>query len=76
MRDRFGADWGVAESGSAGPAKHPRGIDAGVSCIAVSGPGVELTARIDTGDGDRIANMHAFAAAALELLIEGLGRED
>ena len=74
VRDNFGADWGVAESGSAGPAAHPRGIPAGVSSIAVAGPGVELTAMVDTGNADRIANMHAFAAAALGLMIEALAK--
>lgn len=72
IRDRFGADWGIAESGSAGPT-HPMGVPAGKSCIAVVGPGVSLTRLIDTGNEDRIANMEAFALAALGVLNEALG---
>ena len=72
IRDRFGADWGIAESGSAGPT-HPMGVPAGKSCIAVIGPGVSLTRLIDTGNEDRIANMEAFALAALGVLNEALG---
>jgi PncC family amidohydrolase len=72
IRDRFGADWGIAESGSAGPT-HPMGVRAGKSCIAVIGPGVSLTRLIDTGNEDRIANMEAFALAALGVLNEALG---
>ena len=72
IRDRFGADWGIAESGSAGPT-HPMGVPAGRSCIAVVGPGVSQARSIDTGNEDRIANMEAFALAALTLLNEALG---
>jgi nicotinamide-nucleotide amidase len=34
------------------------------------GPGVERSVTLETGSGDRVANMHAFAAGALELLAE------
>jgi PncC family amidohydrolase len=72
IRDRFGADWGVAESGSAGPGKHPFGIEAGVSAIAVVGPGVELSRTVRTGEVDRVRNMQSFALAAIGLLAEAL----
>ncbi|ATE66959.1 CinA family protein [Rhizorhabdus dicambivorans] len=72
IRDRFGSDWGIAETGSAGPLTHPRGVPAGRSAIAVAGPGVEIARTIETGDSDRIANMGAFAMAALELLVDVL----
>ena len=71
IRDNFGAHWGVAESGSAGPA-HPRGVAAGRSCIAVAGPGVALVRSVDTDRDDRIGNMEAFTIAALGLLKEAL----
>lgn len=73
IRDRFGADWGVAESGSAGPGAHPYGIAAGVSATAVVGPGVSIARTIETGSADRIGNMNAFALAALSLLKDVLG---
>lgn len=71
-RRRFAADWALAESGAAGPAGNRYGDPAGHSCIAVAGP-VERAATIETGADDRVANMRAFAAAALDLLLASLG---
>lgn len=72
IRDRFGVDWGVAESGSAGGSKHPFGIRAGRSCIAVVGPGAAIATTVETDSDDRIENMKAFALAAIELLADAL----
>jgi len=68
-RVRMDADWGLAELGIAGPGVSPYGGPAGVAVLAVSGP-VVRTCRIETGSDARAANMHAFAAAGLALLIE------
>lgn len=73
IRNRFGVEWGLAESGSVGGSVHPRGVGSGTSVVAVVGPGVELTRLTETGSDVRIANMGAFAAAALALLEEALG---
>jgi PncC family amidohydrolase len=70
-RERFGAAWGVSETGAAGPTGNPYGDAAGHTCVAVSGP-VEAVITIETGESDRAANMEAFAAAALELLKRAL----
>ena len=67
-RERFGTSWGLSETGAAGPTGNPYGDAAGHSCIAVSGP-VEMAITLETGDADRAANMQAFAAKALELLL-------
>ena len=67
VRERFGTTWGVSETGAAGPTGNGYGDAAGHTCVAISGP-VEFAATIETGSGDRLANMDAFAAAALELL--------
>lgn len=67
VRERFGADWGISETGAAGPTGNGYGDPAGHTCIALSGP-VELATTLRTGSDDREANMEAFAAAALELL--------
>jgi nicotinamide-nucleotide amidase len=67
VRERFGATWGVSETGAAGPTGNPYGDAAGHTCVAISGP-VEFAMTIETGSSDRRANMEAFAAAALELL--------
>jgi nicotinamide mononucleotide (NMN) deamidase PncC len=71
IRRQFEADWGIAESGSAGPA-HPHGIAAGSSCIAVVGPGVKMSRMVETGSASRTHNMEAFAKAALALFHEAL----
>ena len=72
IRDRFSSDWGVAETGSAGPGKHPRGIDAGKSCVAVVGPGAAVARMVETHSDDRVGNMQAFALAAITLLTDAL----
>lgn len=66
-RERFGATWGLSETGAAGPTGNPYGDAAGHTCIAISGP-VEMAITIETGESDRKDNMVAFAAAALDLL--------
>ena len=71
IRARFGADWGIGETGAAGPTGGRYGNTAGLACIAVAGSS-ELAATIETGSGDRVANMHAFAAGALDLLAQRL----
>jgi PncC family amidohydrolase len=71
VRERFGADWAIGETGAAGPTGNRYGDAPGHSCIAVIGA-AEHTITIETEQSDRLANMHAFAAAALKLLAEAL----
>ena len=71
IRERFGADWGIGETGAAGPTGGRYGNPAGLACIAVAGKS-ECAVTIATGRDDRIDNMHAFAARALELLAQSL----
>lgn len=71
LRERFGATWGLAETGAAGPTGNRYGDAAGHSCFAISGP-VELVRTIETGLSDRQENMRIFAATALALLIDAL----
>jgi PncC family amidohydrolase len=66
-RLRFSASWGLAETGAAGPTGNAYGDDAGHSCIAIAGMAEEAMT-METGAADRLANMHAFASAALQLL--------
>jgi nicotinamide-nucleotide amidase len=70
-RSQFSASWGLAETGATGPTGNRYGDSAGHACIAVVGP-TEQVITLETGRDDRIDNMRAFAAAALELLIRGL----
>jgi nicotinamide mononucleotide (NMN) deamidase PncC len=69
IRDRFGASWGVGETGATGPTANRYGDPAGHACLAVSGRSEHATT-LRTGSSDRVENMHAFAAAALSLLAE------
>jgi PncC family amidohydrolase len=71
IRERFVADWGIAESGAAGPTGNRYGDAAGHTVFAVAGA-VDRSRTLETGHGDRVANMYAFAGAALDLLIEVL----
>lgn len=66
-RETLGATWGLGESGAAGPTGNPYGDAAGHTCLAVSGP-MEMAITVETGETGRLANMQAFAAAALDLL--------
>jgi PncC family amidohydrolase len=70
---RLSATWGVGEAGAAGPPNR-YGDPAGHAWLAVAGPGDPTTSarHLLTGSEDRGANMLAFAAAALTLLIERL----
>jgi nicotinamide-nucleotide amidase len=71
-RERFGATWGLSETGAAGPTGNGYGDAAGHTCIAISGP-MEMAVTLETGESDRAANMVAFSAAALDLLKRAVG---
>jgi len=71
-RDRFAAGWGLAETGATGPTGNRYGDAAGHACLAVVGP-LERSVTLETGQGDRQANMRAFAGAALDLLASCFG---
>ncbi|WP_420383055.1 CinA family protein [Novosphingobium sp.] len=69
IRARYDADWGLAETGAAGPGVHPLGVPSGTSAIGVVGPdGLRAAITVRTGSEDRLSNMMAFAAGALTLL--------
>ena len=68
-RERMGTTWAISETGASGPTGNVYGDAAGHSCIAVSGP-IERVITLETGKTDRVANMRAFAEAALILMLE------
>ncbi len=70
-RERFGATWSIAESGATGPTGNRYGDPPGHTCIAIAGP-LERSITLETGENDRVGNMYAFAAKALDLLGEAL----
>lgn len=65
--ERVSADWALGESGAAGPAGNRYGDAPGHACFAVTGM-AERSRTLETGSADRVANMYAFASAALGLL--------
>jgi nicotinamide-nucleotide amidase len=75
VRNRLDADWGLAETGATGPTGNRYGDAAGHACLAVAGRW-KASRVLETGSSDRMANMIAFANAALELLEEVLLRKD
>src|ERR1700693_626297 len=71
--DRFSSHGGLSETGATGPTGNRYGDAAGHSCMAVAG--VATTAiTLETGNADRLFNMHTFAAPALNLLVMEVGR--
>ena len=80
LRSHFETDWGLGETGAAGPTGNKYGDAAGHVCVAVAGPGLgpvpgtigERSRTLETGSTDRLCNMQAFAAAALLLMAETL----
>jgi nicotinamide-nucleotide amidase len=71
MRQRFSTNWGLSETGAAGPTGNRYGDAAGHSCMAVAGPN-HAVFTLETGSADRQANMHEFAKTALNLLLKNL----
>jgi PncC family amidohydrolase len=66
-RQRFSATWALAESGATGPTGNRYGDPPGHTCVAVVGAS-ERAVTLETGSADRLSNMYAFSAAALDLL--------
>jgi PncC family amidohydrolase len=73
VKTRFAATWGLSETGATGPTGNRYGDPPGHTCLAVAGI-LERAVTLETGSSDRLANMHAFARAALELLAEAIPR--
>jgi PncC family amidohydrolase len=69
VRERFGATWGLAETGAAGPTGNSYGDAPGHTCLAVAGMR-ETALTLETGSADRADNMRLFTQAALRLLID------
>jgi PncC family amidohydrolase len=69
VAERHGATWGLSETGATGPTGNAYGDAPGHACIGLAGP-LERTLTVETGSADRRANMHAFAAKALETLLD------
>jgi len=71
IKTRFATDWGLSETGAAGPTGNRYGDAAGHACFAVAGPASGVIT-LESGSSDRFANMQLFARTALELLLRNL----
>ena len=67
-QQRFSASWALAETGATGPTGNRYGDAAGHSCVAIAGNS-EKSMTLETGESDRLMNMHAFTSAALNFLL-------
>ena len=71
MRRKMDTTWGLAETGASGPRGNRYGDAAGHTCIALCGPTTRVFT-LETGDGNREANMWGFTEAALNALAAAL----
>ena len=72
-QERFSSTWALAETGATGPTGNRYGDAPGHSCIAIAG-GAEQAMTLETGKPDRLENMHAFTAAALNFLVKAVAK--
>ena len=72
-QQRFASSFALAETGATGPTGNRYGDPAGHSCIAVAGL-AEQAMTLETGKADRLENMNAFTAAALNFLLQAVSR--
>ena len=72
IRDRLRADWGICETGAAGPTGNGYGDPAGHTCLAVASAAAVRTRVLRTGISDRPGNMVLFAEAGLTLFLQTL----
>jgi PncC family amidohydrolase len=70
---QFSATWALAETGATGPTGNRYGDPAGHSCIAIASQ-TEQAMTLETGRSDRLKNMHAFSAAALNFLLQAVSK--
>jgi nicotinamide-nucleotide amidase len=73
IRARFSTDWGLSETGATGPSGNRYGDAGGHSCFGIAGLDPSAMT-LETGSADRLANMHVFAATALNFLLQNLTR--
>ena len=72
-QQRFSATWALAETGATGPTGNRYGDAAGHSCFGIAGA-TEASMTLETGKADRLDNMHAFTAAALNFLLKTVSK--
>jgi PncC family amidohydrolase len=71
VKERVKTDWGLAETGAAGPTGNRYGDASGHTCVAIAGA-ISTARTLETASDDREANMFLFAVEAMTLLNEAL----
>lgn len=72
-QEQFDATWAIAETGATGPTGNRYGDAAGHSCFGIAGA-AEASMTLETGKSDRLDNMHAFTAEALNFLLKTISK--
>ena len=72
IRQRFSTDWGLSETGATGPPATAMATPPAIAAWRSRAGSRVMT--LETGSADRLANMHVFAATALNLLLQNLSR--
>ncbi|MEM1087907.1 MAG: CinA family protein [Pseudomonadota bacterium] len=72
IRKKLRTNWGLSETGAAGPTGNPYGDAAGHTCTAVVGQSAASRRTLETGLSDRRENMILFAKEGLQHLLETL----
>jgi nicotinamide-nucleotide amidase len=70
---QFDATWALAETGATGPTGNRYGDEAGHSCFGIAGA-TEASMTLETGKSDRLENMQAFTAEALNFLLKTVSK--
>ena len=73
VQQRFSSTWALAETGATGPTGNRYGDAAGHSCFGIAGA-TEASMTLETGKADRLENMHAFTAEALNFLLQTVSK--
>ncbi|MEM1390308.1 MAG: CinA family protein [Pseudomonadota bacterium] len=73
VRQKLRTNWGLSETGAAGPTGNPYGDAAGHTCTAIVGAGTTSSRTLETGLDNRRENMTLFAEEALLHLLKVLG---
>lgn len=72
IREKLDATWGLCETGASGPTGNGYGDAAGHTCTGLVGENSQSARTLETGLPDRERNMHLFAKAALQHLLDAL----
>ncbi|KAF4552265.1 Hypothetical protein D9617_10g072460 [Elsinoe fawcettii] len=71
VREKLGATWVLAESGTAGPTGgNTRNRTPGYVALAVAGEGKVWTREVETGSAERTENMLRFAEEGVKFVLE------